>query len=75
MNLREPLIHSHITDALPDNHPLAFKTVGCVKCDAMVHAGNNECMQTWVESGAGAFCIGCFAVDGLMLEDQFGLTQ
>lgn len=65
--MSEPKIHSHITDELPQNHPLAFS---CIYCDslnclsregsAMLHASNNECMQTWVESGIGNYCIRCF---------------
>jgi hypothetical protein len=64
----EPLIHSHITDELPDAHPLAYKTVDCDKCDVMVHASNNECMQTWVESGKGNYCLACFVslTDGVL---------
>lgn len=30
----------------------------------MVHASNNECMQTWVETGEGAYCIRCFGTPG-----------
>ena len=70
----EPLIHSHITDVLPDSHPLAFESVFCKTCGEMVHAFNNECMQTWVESGAGSHCIGCFATDASVLEDEFALN-
>jgi len=57
----EPLIHSHITDCLPDDHPLARTNVHCVACSRLVHAFNNETMTTWVESGLGAFCLQCFA--------------
>ena len=63
----EPKIHSHITDCLPDGHPLANKTVYCDSCGAMVHAFNNECMQTWVEFDFGNFCIRCFAEDGQVI--------
>jgi hypothetical protein len=59
--LREPLIHSEITDELPDEHPLAYTTVECARCGVMVHAFNNECMDTWVETGQGNYCLGCFA--------------
>lgn len=55
----EPRIHSHITDVFPDDHPLAYKNFGCehLDCDALLHAGNNECMQTWIETGIGNFCV------------------
>ena len=59
---REPQIHSHITDGLPPDHPLAEETVVCARCQVMVHACNNECMQTWVESEHGNFCWPCFGL-------------
>ena len=72
--MREPLIHSHITDELLDDHPLAFKTVDCEKCGVMVHASNNECMQTWVETGEGNYCLRCFAkLTGEVIEDIWAL--
>lgn len=57
----EPLIHSHITDILDTNHPLADCDIFCEHCSVMLHAYNNECMQTWVESGLGNMCFKCFA--------------
>jgi hypothetical protein len=62
MMQQEPVIHSHITDVLPDNHLQAFQNVCCGNCGVLVHAFNNECMQTWVETGRGAFCLRCFAM-------------
>ena len=56
----EPVIHSHMDDVLPKHHPLAYETVSCIKCGEMLHAGNNECMQTWVELRGKTFCITCF---------------
>jgi len=52
--MSEPLVHSHRSDELPDDHVLAHKTVYCESCaeendGEMLHADNNECMQTWVE--------------------------
>jgi hypothetical protein len=58
--LREPLIHSGITDLLPDDHPLAYTSISCQQCGGLLHAFNNECMQTWVETGKGNFCLSCF---------------
>lgn len=55
----EPLIHSHVTDVLEDGHPLAYKSVACKKCGVPLHAGNNECMQTWIEWGPHCFCTKC----------------
>jgi len=57
----EPRIHSHITDVLPEGHPLARCNVHCDRCGVLTHAFNNECMSTWVETGQGAFCLTCFA--------------
>ena len=74
MNI-DPVLHSHIEDGLPEDHALAWRCVNCVTCDKMVHAGNNECMSTWVETGKGEFCIRCFAgiQDVEALEDEYGL--
>ena len=61
MDLREPVCHSHITDCLPDDHPLAYERVHCNKCGEMVHC-ENECMQTWFEvSHSAVLCGECFA--------------
>lgn len=73
MNMREPVIHSHITDCLPEGHPLAYESVSCIVCGVLVHASNNECMQTWVETGCGSGCLKCFAEGGEHLDDSFGL--
>lgn len=73
--MREPQIWSHITDMLPEDHPLAYKTLICTTCRNMVHAGNNECMRTWVETGNGPYCIECFVkapVDVSVLEEHEG---
>lgn len=58
---REPLLHSGITDCLPDDHPLAHESVYCQECKEMVHAFNNENMQAWFETEQGPFCLKCFA--------------
>lgn len=72
--MNEPQIHSHITDLLPDEHPLAFHGVYCKVCGMMLHASNNECMATWVESGSGNYCLAHFAArETLALEDTDGL--
>lgn len=70
--LMEPLIHSHITDELPNGHKLAQETVYCKSCDKMLHHSINECMQTWVETGYGNYCIKCFSVHSV-LDDIFSL--
>lgn len=76
----EPLIHSHVTDELPDEHPLAHRCIYCLGCQEMVHCENNECMTTWVECNAGAYCLQCFAKalaktsDCIMDADMLGLT-
>jgi hypothetical protein len=56
----EPRIHSHVTDCLPDRHPLARSRVRCDSCDSVVHLQSNSCMRTWVETGSGNFCLRCF---------------
>ena len=61
--IKEPLLHSHITDKLPDDHPRASTTVFCDSCGKMVHAANNECMTPWVEFDCtgGNVCLQCFS--------------
>ena len=58
--LREPQIHSHVTDRLPDRHPLARTPVRCDRCGSLLHLWSNRCMRTWVETGNGNFCLRCF---------------
>lgn len=58
----EPLVHSHLTDTLPDAHPLVGHNVYCKCCNAMLHCENNECMQTWLELPSGAYCTRCYPI-------------
>lgn len=60
MSMFEPRIWSHITDCLPEDHPLrAHPALACGVCGHGVHV-DNECMDTWVETGRGIYCFGCF---------------
>jgi len=58
----EPLIHSGVTDTLPEGHPLVWTTVYCYGkgCRETLHATPNENMQTWVETSKGNYCLPCF---------------
>lgn len=58
--MKEPQIHSHITDYLDESHPLHDKEVYCASCKEMLHFYINECMQTWIETGEGNYCVKCF---------------
>ena len=58
----EPLVHSHVTDVLPDGHPLAEADVHCDRCGALVHSQINEYMQTWIETGMGNYDVLCFVI-------------
>ena len=73
---REPRIHSHVTDCLPERHPLARTRVRCDRCDSLVHLQSNSCMRTWVETGRGNFCLRCFvlAAGGTTPEHRSGLA-
>ena len=74
--MREPIIHSHITDVLPGDHPWAHENVCCNKCGRLVHAFNNECMTTWVETGEGPKCFACFFWEaGETLNEGLGLPD
>jgi hypothetical protein len=71
---KEPIIHSHITDVLPENHPLAYEDVFCDICKkTMLHASNNECMQTWLETEDGNFCTKCFPIVELIPKPWYWL--
>ncbi len=67
---QEPLIHSGVTDVLPEDHPLAYTSVCCDNCSyhgTLLHYAINENMQTWVEilgegKWQGNFCLPCFAL-------------
>lgn len=65
--MTEPRIHSGLTDSLPEEHRLAWEPVYCSgSCTpvALLHAGNNENMQTWIEAPLGNYCLPCFtAID------------
>ena len=56
----EPVIHSMITDCLPEGHRWQWEQVECLECGMLVHAGNNECMTDWVECGPVARCAKCW---------------
>lgn len=56
---KEPIVHSTITDCLPEDHPLAHEEVFCADCKAMLHAFNNECMQPWLEFPDANLCWEC----------------
>ncbi len=55
----EPVIHSHHTDVLHYSHNLARESVNCIICGVLVHADNNECMQTWIEYKGKGICSKC----------------
>jgi hypothetical protein len=59
---REPQIHSHVTDRIPDRHRLARARVRCDRCGSLLHLPSNRCMRTWVETGQGNFCMRCFVL-------------
>lgn len=66
---RDPVFHSHITDFLPDEDDRAYTSIFCTRCNEMVHAFNNETMQSWFDTGVGPLCWDCFA--GAMECDDF----
>jgi len=74
--MKEPKIHSHITDGLSENDNNAYKCVYCNICSEMLHCSNNECMQTWIETGEGNFCFKCFSKENReVLNDTLGIKQ
>lgn len=76
--MREPVLHSYVTDGLPEDHPLAWESVYCLSCQAMVHSIPNECMRPWFETGRGPRCFECFVTefgDGDQDEDSWGFPD
>lgn len=74
--MKEPQIHSHITDGLDPDHPLANQQVNCRRCKQQVHSFVNECMQTWVETGKGDFCMYCFGLLATaVLSNDYGIPE
>lgn len=61
--MREPVLHSYVTDGLPEDHPLAWESVVCLSCPALVHSIPNECMRPWFETGRGPRCFQCFVTE------------
>ena len=76
MDIQAPKLHSHVEDGLPKKHPLAFVDIYC-SCGAMLHSENNECMQTWIETGEGNYCVGCFAEIPFVsaLSNKYGICK
>ena len=73
---KEPIVHSHVEDLLPEKHPLAFEHVSCDACkEVLLHAANNECMQTWIETEYGNYCTKCFKFSDVLetLEECLGI--
>lgn len=64
---KEPIIHSHISDYLPSDNPSAWKGIYCDKCkEEILHAANNRCMQTWIETEFGNFCTKCWKLSDML---------
>jgi hypothetical protein len=75
MRLKEPLIHSHVEDRLPEEHQMAFRNIHCRRCLKYIHASDNVNISTWVETGCGDYCLKCFSVlCGEVLAKRFGIN-
>jgi len=59
----EPVLHTHVSDVLPEEHALAYTSIYCIDCSGLVHAFNNECMQAWAETESGPMCLHCLIVE------------
>ena len=69
-------MHTHITDGLPDGHSLRDQHVSCGKCGELVHAADNECMQTWFEFRGSILCSACLkGIPGLYAIDAEEFTR
>ena len=57
----EPVLHTFITDGLPDDDPRAWDSIPCVRCAGTVHSIPNECMDLWADTEAGPMCRWCLS--------------
>ena len=55
----EPVLHSHVTDCLPDDDPRAQTSIRCVMHGGVVHSIPNECMTAWADTEDGPLCLDC----------------
>ena len=55
----EPVLHTHVTDGLPDDDPRAQESIVCIECKCLVHAFPNECMTAWADTDDGPLCLIC----------------
>ena len=55
----EPVLHTFITDGLPDDDPRALESIYCTDCKVMVHSIPNECMKNWADTESGPLCLVC----------------
>lgn len=59
----EPVLHTFISDCLPDDDPRAWMSIRCVDCRGVVHSIPNECMSPWADTESGPMCWGCLAAE------------
>lgn len=59
----EPVLHTFISDSLPDDDPMAWNSIYCIDCRGLVHSIPNECMSPWASTEAGPMCWGCLAAE------------
>jgi hypothetical protein len=58
--MSEPIIHSFISDRLPDGHRWIKKgALWCIGCGKKVHTHYNECLEAWIEIADMWFCLKC----------------
>lgn len=56
--MAEPVFH-FFDDCLPETDQRAYDSIYCRDCSELVHAGNNETMTAWFDTGIGEICLGC----------------
>ena len=59
---QEPLLHTFVEDIIPDwQNDKLVESIYCKECEKMLHCTtNNECMNIWIETKGGNFCLECF---------------
>jgi len=55
----EPILHTFVSDSLPEEDSRAWVSIKCVDCAGTVHSIPNECMTPWADTEAGPMCWDC----------------
>jgi hypothetical protein len=55
----EPVLHTFITDSLPDDDPRAWQSIYCTDCKMLVYSSPKETRHAWADTESGPLCLVC----------------